>query len=108
MLSEKEWTRRTEWVWATDRWRKVDLSTMETWVVIKADDKTANYYGCYLVKDHLNGGRMTVKVDPTRGKPANWNQVVLLSKLYRRRPVGSLPTSLVPRQKLFATPFPPW
>lgn len=81
VLAEREWTRRSEWVWEQNRWVKSDYSSMRAWVFIKADDKTANYYACYLFKDHLNGGRLTIKLDTTNGNPPNLGQVVLLSKL---------------------------
>jgi hypothetical protein len=68
-------------VWETDRWRKVDVSSLHTYVFIKADASTAHFYTVLVVKDHLAGDRMNVHMNPTSGKPANWSQVIALSKV---------------------------
>ncbi len=75
------WERRTDWVWDHGRWNKVDFSTLNAFVFYKGSDKLAFGWGALLVKDHANGDRMRVKLDPPKDTPANWSQVYLLTKV---------------------------
>jgi hypothetical protein len=81
VLDQAAWVRRTDWVFETDRWRKVDASSLHAFVFIKADAGTAHFYAVLVVKDHMAGDQLSVHVVATSGKPANWSQVIALSKV---------------------------
>jgi len=80
-IAGRSWERRTDWVWDQGRWNKVDFSTLPTFVFYKGSGAVAIGWGALLVKDHTNGDRIRVKVDPAKDTPPNWSQVYLLAKI---------------------------
>jgi hypothetical protein len=77
-INSKAWRRDTRWEYSNKAWSKVDTSTIQGFVIVKLDDKTAAIWHINIWKDHMAQDTMKAYFvwDPKKGAEVSQKMLV--------------------------------